>query len=472
MGMLLMGGWAQGVFQHAGFQFSDYLIGPAPQDDGKMAFDLNSDEFIFWQKKQPEFQEGQKLLAKIVMAKEFGPMYSQITGSIPVRTDTDLSAEGFSDGQREAAQAMADSVKANRVVLSLAHNMAQPNQITAAMIDVLTEFVHDNRITSGRGPEAPGGGGRQRPLKGLEFGAAQGGNTCSAICQAAVPCWPAPPRRSQRCALRAQAGKPRVTVISQWSSGSSGAAMMALGKEFERQGGVWEHNPVPGFTTEMMNKLRAQIIAGDPPAASQLKGPEIAAWSKIAPVVDLDAMVKEAGYEAVVPAELARLSKPHGHWIALPIQAYRINTLFISKKAADQVGVTKLPATWAEFNAIAEKMKAAGITPIANGGIKWDDGMKWEIALCGISLDAYRKALMELDEKTLKGPEVLAAFRQFRKLADWSDPGIGQPGLHHLRPALHEGRDGHAADGRLGGRHLQARRVPGERLYGRARAGR
>ena len=42
----------------------------------------------------------------------------------------------------------------------------------------------------------------------------------------------------------------------------------------------------------MMNKLRAQIIAGDPPAVSQLKGPEIAAWSNIAPVVDLDAVVR------------------------------------------------------------------------------------------------------------------------------------------------------------------------------------
>ncbi len=111
---------------------------------------------------------------------------------------------------------------------------------------------------------------------------------------------------------------------------------------FEQQGGIWEHNPVPGFTTEMMNKLRAQIIAGDPPAASQLKGPEIAAWSKIGAVVDLDAQVKDAGYEAVVPAELARLSKPYGHWIALPIQAYRINTLFMSKKAADRVGVTQV----------------------------------------------------------------------------------------------------------------------------------
>jgi glucose/mannose transport system substrate-binding protein len=222
---------------------------------------------------------------------------------------------------------------------------------------------------------------------------------------------------------RAQGAKPKVTVISQWSAGSDGLAITTLGKRFEQEGGVWEHNPVPGFTTEMMNKLRAQIIAGDPPAASQLKGPEIAAWSKIGAVVDLDAQVKAAGYEAVVPAELVRLSKPYGHWIALPIQAYRINTLFISKKAADKVGVSKLPTTWAEFNAVAEKMKAAGITPVANGGLKWDDGMKWEIALCGISPDAYRKAVMQLDDKTLKGPAVLAAFRQFRKLGEWSDPG-------------------------------------------------
>jgi glucose/mannose transport system substrate-binding protein len=144
----------------------------------------------------------------------------------------------------------------------------------------------------------------------------------------------------------------------------------------------------------------------------------------------------------VVPAELARLSKPHGHWIALPIQAYRINTLFVSKKAADRVGVTKLPTTWAEFNAVAEKMKAAGITPVANGGIKWDDGMKWEIALCGISLDAYRKALMELDDKALKGPEVLAAFRQFRKLGDWSDPGIAGQDYTSFVPRFMQGEMG------------------------------
>jgi glucose/mannose transport system substrate-binding protein len=223
---------------------------------------------------------------------------------------------------------------------------------------------------------------------------------------------------------RADTVKPRLTVISQWSTGSDGAAITALGKLFEQNGGIWQHNPVPGFTTDMMNKLRAEIMSGDPPAASQLKGPEIAAWSKIAPTVDLDAVVAAAGYEKFVAPELAKLHKPYGHWIALPLQLYRINTLFVSKKAMDKVGATKLPATWAEFNTLAAKMQAAGIIPLANGGIRWDDGMKWEIALNGISPAAYRKAVMQLDADTLTGPEVLAAFEQTRKLADWMNPTI------------------------------------------------
>ena len=222
---------------------------------------------------------------------------------------------------------------------------------------------------------------------------------------------------------RAQGVKPRLTVISQWSGGSDGAAITALGKKFEERGGVWQHSPVPGFTTDMMNKLRAQIIAGDPPACSQLKGPEIAAWSKIAPTVNLDATVAAAGYEKVVAPDLAKLHKPGGKWAALPLQVYRTNTLFISKRAMDKAKGTKIPTTWAEFNALAEKMKAGGVTyPIANGGTRADDGQKFEAVLAGISPAAYRAALMELNEKALAGPEMRATFAQLRKIADWMDP--------------------------------------------------
>ncbi len=230
---------------------------------------------------------------------------------------------------------------------------------------------------------------------------------------------------SPRVAL-AQDVKPRLTAISQWSSGSDGAAITALGKKFEEKGGIWQHSPVPGFTTDMMNKLRAQIMAGDPPACSQLKGPEIAAWSKIAPTRDLDAIVAAAGYEKVVAPDLAKLHKPEGKWIALPLQIYSTNMLFLSKRAMDKAKADKVPTNWAEFNALAEKMKAGGVAfPVGNGGTRADDGQKWEAALAGISPTAYRAAAMNLDDKALKGPEMKASFEQLRKIADWMDPNVG-----------------------------------------------
>lgn len=220
----------------------------------------------------------------------------------------------------------------------------------------------------------------------------------------------------------AQAQSPRLTVISQWSAGAEGAAMDAFGKMVTEKGVKWEHSPVSGFTTDMMNKLRADIIAGRPPAASQLKGPEIAAWSAIGATVKLNDVVAATDYEKNISADLAKIHKPKGDWIALPLQVYRVNTLFASKRAMDKVGATELPKTWDEFNALAKKMADAGITPVAHGGIGWADAMYFELVLAGISADAYRKAIMELDNRALRGPEVLAAFRQLRQLTGWMSP--------------------------------------------------
>ena len=66
-------------------------------------------------------------LAELVMQPSTQEMYSKITGSIPARTDVDLSVQGFTDGQRSSAQNLRDAVGQDRVVLSLGHNMAQPS---------------------------------------------------------------------------------------------------------------------------------------------------------------------------------------------------------------------------------------------------------------------------------------------------------------------------------------------------------
>ncbi|OSI49296.1 extracellular solute-binding protein, partial [Bradyrhizobium canariense] len=128
------------------FKFEDFIIAPGPSDNSKPVFLLNADAFIFWQRKEPDLQAGQTLMAQLVMDPAIQTMYSQITGSIPVRTDVDLSGEGWSDGQRRTAAALKDAIASNQAVLSLAHNMAQENGMTAAMIDVITEYVKNKTI--------------------------------------------------------------------------------------------------------------------------------------------------------------------------------------------------------------------------------------------------------------------------------------------------------------------------------------
>jgi glucose/mannose transport system substrate-binding protein len=151
MGMVLMGGWAQGNLFKAGATAADFSSGPAPQESGPPCFDLNADCFIFWKPKGADLDAGQKLFAEIVMQQSTQEMYSKITGSIPARTDVNLAAEGFTDGQRNSAQNLRDAIAKDRVVLSLGHNMAQPNGMTAAMIDVLTEYVHNSTIPAVEG---------------------------------------------------------------------------------------------------------------------------------------------------------------------------------------------------------------------------------------------------------------------------------------------------------------------------------
>ena len=70
MGMLMMGGWAQGVIKNLGGKLDDFMITAAPQDEGKPCFVLNADSLIFWKRKEADLQAGQQLLAKLMMQKD------------------------------------------------------------------------------------------------------------------------------------------------------------------------------------------------------------------------------------------------------------------------------------------------------------------------------------------------------------------------------------------------------------------
>ena len=62
--------------------------------------------------------------------------------------DVRVALEPSDTVSRELSETLPANV---RVLLSLGHNMAQPNGMTAAMIDVLTEDVHNSSIPSAEG---------------------------------------------------------------------------------------------------------------------------------------------------------------------------------------------------------------------------------------------------------------------------------------------------------------------------------
>jgi glucose/mannose transport system substrate-binding protein len=147
-GFLISGGWASGVMKRGNFvEGKDFICGTSPSNNGKPVFDLNADGLIFWETKDPDLTAGQKITAKVAMSAEFEKVFTQINGSLPVRTDISLDDAAYQPCQRDAAKNLADSIAANQVVMSLGHNMAQTSPVTAALRDVITEFVHNDSIT-------------------------------------------------------------------------------------------------------------------------------------------------------------------------------------------------------------------------------------------------------------------------------------------------------------------------------------
>lgn len=140
----IMGDWEIGVLKAAGFEpGSEILCAQAPTDWNQPGFILNSDSVVFFQQNDPDYVEGQKLLASIILSPEFQTIFNQAKGSIPARLDVDLS-EGFNPCQQIAQQDLQASIDAGTLVRSMAHNMTVLQKYRGAMMEVITEFVNSD----------------------------------------------------------------------------------------------------------------------------------------------------------------------------------------------------------------------------------------------------------------------------------------------------------------------------------------
>jgi len=146
---MFMGDWEIGMYTAAGLkQGADYVCQQAPTDWGKPGFILNSDSVVFFKQKDPDFVAGQKLLAHLILSKEFQTIFNQAKGSIPARLDIDMSGGGWNPCQQLSQKDLQASIADSALVRSMAHNMTVLQKYRGAMMEVITSFVNTPNMSA------------------------------------------------------------------------------------------------------------------------------------------------------------------------------------------------------------------------------------------------------------------------------------------------------------------------------------
>ncbi|MFN3294332.1 MAG: ABC transporter substrate-binding protein [Gemmobacter sp.] len=216
--------------------------------------------------------------------------------------------------------------------------------------------------------------------------------------------------------------EPQAEVMHWWTSGGEAKSVAVLQQEFAGRGGKWTDMPVAGGGGDAaMTALRARVLAGNAPTAVQLKGPAIQEWFEEGVLADISAVADAQGWAKVLPASIANHMKCGDIWCAAPVNVHRVDWIWANKALLDKHGIA-MPTTWDEFNAAADKLKAAGVTPLAHGGQAWQDATVFETVVLGLGGPAfYHKALVELDKDALTSDTMVKVFDQMRKLRGYVD---------------------------------------------------
>ncbi|HEX5844595.1 MAG TPA: ABC transporter substrate-binding protein, partial [Pseudomonas sp.] len=139
-GMQIMGDWAKSEWTAAGkVAGKDYQCLPFPGTQGSFAY--NIDSLAMFRLSDADNRKAQEDLARTVMEPEFQEFFNQNKGSIPVRTDMDMSS--FDACAQASMKDFKEAAASGGLQPSMAHGMAASSYVQGAVFDVVTNFFND-----------------------------------------------------------------------------------------------------------------------------------------------------------------------------------------------------------------------------------------------------------------------------------------------------------------------------------------
>ena len=222
-------------------------------------------------------------------------------------------------------------------------------------------------------------------------------------------------------AATAMAGE--AEVLHYWTSGGEAKSVAELKKMLETKGHKWKDFAVAGGAGDnAVTVLKSRALSGNPPAAAQIKGPEIQEWAAEGVLTNLDAVAKAEKWDSLLPKVVADVMKSKGSYVAAPVNVHRVNWVWANPEVLKKAGVSGMPTTWDEFFVAADKIKKSGAVAVAHGGQNWQDFTTFESVVLGIGgAKFYQDALVKLDPAAIKSPTMTKSLETFRKIKSYTD---------------------------------------------------
>jgi len=219
----------------------------------------------------------------------------------------------------------------------------------------------------------------------------------------------------------ARAGE--VEVLHWWTSGGEAKSVGELKKIMQGKGHTWKDFAVAGGGGDnAMTVLKSRVVSGNPPAAAQIKGPAIQEWAAEGVLANLDSVAAAEKWDSLLPKVVADVMKYQGHYVAAPVNVHRVNWMWANAAVLKKAGVASMPKTWDEFFVAADKVKKAGLIPVAHGGQNWQDFTTFESVVLGVGgAKFYHDALVKLDPKALNSDTMKKSLETLRKVKGYTD---------------------------------------------------
>ncbi|MBV5297932.1 MAG: carbohydrate ABC transporter substrate-binding protein [Rhodoferax sp.] len=214
-----------------------------------------------------------------------------------------------------------------------------------------------------------------------------------------------------------------VEVLHWWTSGGGAQSVGELKKIMQAKGNTWKDFAVAGGGGDnAMTVLKSRVVAGNPPAAAQIKGPAIQEWAAEGVLADLTTVATAEKWDALLPTVVADVMKYKGKYVAAPVNVHRVNWMWANSAVLKKAGVAGAPKTWDEFFAATDKVKKAGLIAVAHGGQNWQDFTTFESVVLGVGgTKFYQDAMIKLDPKALTSPTMTKSLETFRKVKGYTD---------------------------------------------------